>query len=697
MSVRINLEIGHEASVRTKRTPEGFTHDWEVFVRGYDSAEIHYYIEKVVFYLHETFQKPKRVVKEPPYSVKESGYAGFNLPIEIYLRNKDEPKKIKFNYDLHLQPNGPTIMNVQKEKYIFSSPNEEFKNKLLRGGGIIVNSLSAQDSNENHTNRVSHESKGELTSKPKLSGVDPLRRSKTREETRAPDSFQSLFGTPITKTTKIFPDLKVVSKDVNKNTTSSSSGNKSEKDKDKNKEKNKYSPNKDKDRERERNKDKSEGDRKKEKEEKRSKDRNKEKEHNKEKSSKKDKSPRPRSPSPRRSPKRPPSPKRPISPSTSKHKEKDDKKQDSVSKEKDRKEKLSEEKSDKKPKKDKRSKEKEYKDSKYKEKEPPRSGDYKDHKSKEQKALVKELLKEKEASPLPPLKTEKKEKVKEATKEETKLLKEPELQHSSTPEKIDKLKVDKTEEKQKHKHKKKDKDRKDKDKEKSHKDKSKDKEKSVIIKPPEPPKEVREEKNNSLFSSPKNEEKQKKAISLFSEAEVESSNSSVSSREETFAEPVEKSEPKKESIFEPKKSKFEIDKGNKEKNKKSKDKKLEKEEKKRKRKIEKTDDEPLEKLPKEEIVIKDTTTSDSEPSSNTSKCMEVDKEIQENSEDYLQILRDLQSKIMNLQDNAELQRVVQLIAETGRYELSQRTFDFDLCLLEKSTVRQLQEFFASSP
>lgn len=60
MSVRISLEIGHEASVRTKRTPEGFTHDWEVFVRGSDGSEIHYYVEKVVFYLHETFQKPKR-------------------------------------------------------------------------------------------------------------------------------------------------------------------------------------------------------------------------------------------------------------------------------------------------------------------------------------------------------------------------------------------------------------------------------------------------------------------------------------------------------------------------------------------------------------------------------------------------------------------------------------------------------------
>lgn len=139
MSVRINLEIGHEASIRTKRTPEGFTHDWEVFVRGCDDAEIHYYVEKVVFYLHETFERPKRVVKEPPYSVKESGYAGFQMLIDIYFRNRDSPKKIYFSYELDLPNPGPRLARVQKEKYIFTNPNDEFKYKLLKGGGVVRN------------------------------------------------------------------------------------------------------------------------------------------------------------------------------------------------------------------------------------------------------------------------------------------------------------------------------------------------------------------------------------------------------------------------------------------------------------------------------------------------------------------------------------------------------------------------------
>lgn len=50
---------------------------------------------------------------------------------------------------------------------------------------------------------------------------------------------------------------------------------------------------------------------------------------------------------------------------------------------------------------------------------------------------------------------------------------------------------------------------------------------------------------------------------------------------------------------------------------------------------------------------------------------------------------------MGLKDNGDLQKIVQLIAETGRFEVSANTFDFDLCLLDRATVQQLQNFFAS--
>lgn len=58
--VQVLFEFGHRSAIRTKVTPEGYTHDWEVFVRGADGADISHFVEKVVFYLHETFPKPKR-------------------------------------------------------------------------------------------------------------------------------------------------------------------------------------------------------------------------------------------------------------------------------------------------------------------------------------------------------------------------------------------------------------------------------------------------------------------------------------------------------------------------------------------------------------------------------------------------------------------------------------------------------------
>jgi YEATS family len=47
-----------------------------------------------VFNLHETFENPKRVVKKPPFSVRETGYAGFLIRVDIYFQT-DEKSNLK--------------------------------------------------------------------------------------------------------------------------------------------------------------------------------------------------------------------------------------------------------------------------------------------------------------------------------------------------------------------------------------------------------------------------------------------------------------------------------------------------------------------------------------------------------------------------------------------------------------------------
>lgn len=61
------------------------------------------------------------------------------------------------------------------------------------------------------------------------------------------------------------------------------------------------------------------------------------------------------------------------------------------------------------------------------------------------------------------------------------------------------------------------------------------------------------------------------------------------------------------------------------------------------------------------------------------------------SDDYRSQLLELQQKIVTLQDNQVLRRVAQVIAETGQYEETSTTFDFDLCGLDRPTVQRLQQ------
>ncbi|XP_061457123.1 protein ENL [Rhineura floridana] len=138
-TVQVKLELGHRAQLRKKPTTEGFTHDWMVFVRGPEQFEIQHFVERVVFRLHQSFPKPKRVCKEPPYKVEESGYAGFIMPIEVHFKNKEEPKKVCFTYDLFLNLEGnPPVNHLRCEKLTFNNPTKEFRRKLIKAGGVMV-------------------------------------------------------------------------------------------------------------------------------------------------------------------------------------------------------------------------------------------------------------------------------------------------------------------------------------------------------------------------------------------------------------------------------------------------------------------------------------------------------------------------------------------------------------------------------
>ncbi len=55
----------------------------------------------------------------------------------MYFRNKDEPKKVRFEYDLLLPNlNDPPINQIRSECLTFQNPSDEFTQKLIKAGGV---------------------------------------------------------------------------------------------------------------------------------------------------------------------------------------------------------------------------------------------------------------------------------------------------------------------------------------------------------------------------------------------------------------------------------------------------------------------------------------------------------------------------------------------------------------------------------
>lgn len=740
MAIRITLECGHTSELRAQRTAEGYTHDWQVFVRGVDNAEIHQYIEKVVFHLHETFPKPKRVVKEPPYVVKESGYAGFEIPIYVYLKNKDEPKKFHFSYDLNLQPSGPAINKVVLHNENIPNPNDEFRKKLLKGGAVMVT----------NTEGTPEKSKAAplMVGKPKLSGTEG--KKYRMSEPKGSNAFADLFGPPIkTAGTKVSPDTKKPSSSSSSSEkTSSTKLSSSEKtEKSDKSSKAKHSPHKD------GKKEKSSDERK----EKKDKDSSKEKEKSKEKS-KKSQSPinksshtspgtkRPASPSPIKKPSTPPPSQPSKRPPSPKPREKESKK---VTQEKDKekeKEKVkesfkntsddsrTEKKKDKK--KHKEDKEKEKKD-KHKDRERDKSKDSKESKSVEKKVEKTEKVDKIEKEKPPELKQSKEGRkspkpVKEI--EKVKDEKPPKLEKIEKTEKVEKSKDSKDKDKHKSKHKKREKkDKRDGSKEREKKEK-RDKNKSTSEKQnnaPVPP--VTTNPLSTLLAEMPDRDSSDSAPSLDDEPITEPKPVATVKKDPPILTPTVSNESK--PIMSPPPVTDKKSRSDRTKREKSKGNREEKETKKRKRRSEsKGDDEraikkerdqsasPLvepvsssqspiavdmenvhQKIKEEGASRKQTTGKGSEgegeqvaPDSTNSTLVEPEaSDTSSFSQEYVSQLKDLQHKIMTIEDNQELQRLVEVIAETGQYEVTKKTFDFDLCALDRRTVQRLQQFFAS--
>lgn len=55
----------------------------------------------------------------------------------VIFHPQEEPKKVRFDYDLFLHLEGhPPVNHLRCEKLTFNNPTEEFRRKLLKAGGV---------------------------------------------------------------------------------------------------------------------------------------------------------------------------------------------------------------------------------------------------------------------------------------------------------------------------------------------------------------------------------------------------------------------------------------------------------------------------------------------------------------------------------------------------------------------------------
>jgi len=64
--------------------------------------------------------------------------------------------------------------------------------------------------------------------------------------------------------------------------------------------------------------------------------------------------------------------------------------------------------------------------------------------------------------------------------------------------------------------------------------------------------------------------------------------------------------------------------------------------------------------------------------------------------EYISVLLDLQKRLMSVADDETLEKLTNMIEETGKYSITDETFDFDLCRLDIQTVNRLKQFLAAT-
>ncbi|KAI5651371.1 YEATS family domain-containing protein [Phthorimaea operculella] len=133
MCMRIWLEVGHACEPRRSPLGRALALDWRVWVKGASGQDISPFVHKVVFYLHpaSAFVYPKRVIQAPPYEIQESGCASIEIPIHVYLKHSERPRRIRLRYSLCADSASRSCSESRTVFYDIENPSEPLLVVLL--------------------------------------------------------------------------------------------------------------------------------------------------------------------------------------------------------------------------------------------------------------------------------------------------------------------------------------------------------------------------------------------------------------------------------------------------------------------------------------------------------------------------------------------------------------------------------------
>lgn len=129
------IVYGNVAYSLGKKAKTEATHRWTLYVRGLYNEDVSYYIKKVSFKLHESFNQPVRMVDKAPFELHELGWGEFDVEVKIFFQDANE-RPITLYHALRLYPNVDAIVtkkSIVAEKYeeiVFTDPTQKMYKAL---------------------------------------------------------------------------------------------------------------------------------------------------------------------------------------------------------------------------------------------------------------------------------------------------------------------------------------------------------------------------------------------------------------------------------------------------------------------------------------------------------------------------------------------------------------------------------------